>query len=52
MHKHALRFEAVALVGTVLLFVPFKGYSDVISGTGILTWGEWDFSESALYVVK
>jgi hypothetical protein len=47
MHKHALRFEAVALVGMVLLFVPFKGYSDVISGTGILTWGEWDFSESA-----
>lgn len=37
---------AVALLGVSLVLTPLKVHSDVISGTGVLTWGEWDFSES------
>ena len=46
MAKCMGRIAAIALIGTVFLLISFKVHSDVISGTGVLTWGEWDFSES------
>jgi hypothetical protein len=46
MHKGIARIGAAALTVIALILTPLEVHSDVISGTGVLTWGEWDFSES------
>lgn len=46
MHDGVGRIVARILIGISLLLTPLKAHSDVISGTGVLTWAQWDFSES------
>jgi hypothetical protein len=43
--KRPWRKSALALCGFALLLTLSNAHSGVISGTGRLTWGEWDFSE-------
>lgn len=34
-------------LGLILIIIPVKAFPGVIDGTGVLTYGEWDFSDSA-----